>query len=99
MENAQSHACQAVLQNVKNPFYVEDQPAGGQNTGWSDAWSFQPPIYVAEVRSANDIAKVVSFAKKHNIKVVVKGSGHDYHGRYSAPDALMIWTHQLFQIA
>ncbi len=98
LENAQSHACQAVLQNVKNPFFVEDQPAGGQNTGWIDAWSFQPPLYVAEVRSAYDIAKVVSFAKKHNIKVVVKGSGHDYHGRYSAPDALMIWTHRMRDI-
>lgn len=34
-------------------------------------------------------------AREHNIRVVVKSSGHDYMGRSIAPGALSIWTRHL----
>ena len=36
-------------------------------------------------------------ARKYNIRLVVKSSGHDYIGRSAAPNALSIWTHHLKQ--
>ena len=34
-------------------------------------------------------------ARKKNIRIVVKASGHDYLGRSVAPGSLSIWTHHL----
>jgi FAD/FMN-containing dehydrogenase len=34
-------------------------------------------------------------ARNHNIRLIVKSSGHDYIGRSSAPNSLSIWTHHL----
>lgn len=34
-------------------------------------------------------------AREHNIRLIVKGTGHDYIGRSGAPNALSIWTHNL----
>ena len=44
-------------------------------------------------RSANDISVAVKFAGEFNIPLVIKNSGHDYLGRASRRNALMIWTH------
>lgn len=38
-------------------------------------------------------------AKTHNIRLVVKSSGHDYLGRSNAPNSLSIWTHHLTGIS
>jgi FAD/FMN-containing dehydrogenase len=37
-------------------------------------------------------------AKKHNIRLIVKSSGHDYVGRSNAPNSLSIWTHHMRDI-
>lgn len=34
-------------------------------------------------------------ARKHNVRLVVKSTGHDYLGRSIAPGSLSIWTHYL----
>ena len=34
----------------------------------------------------------MKFASKHNLRLVVKSSGHDYLGRSTAPDSLLIRT-------
>ncbi len=34
-------------------------------------------------------------ARKHNVRLIVKSSGHDIIGRSSAPNSLSIWTHHL----
>src|SRR5437764_8523382 len=40
-----SAACQETLGNIRNPFYVGDQPAGTQVSGWLDAWAPVPSVY------------------------------------------------------
>lgn len=52
-------------------------------------------LYAAEVESAKHIQEVVSFASRHNLKLVVKNSGHDLLGRSSAPRSLQIFTQKL----
>ena len=35
-------ACGDALKHLKNPYYVGDQPALTQTSGWLDAWTSQP---------------------------------------------------------
>jgi hypothetical protein len=53
------------------------------------------PLYSAEVENAEHIQKAVRFAKKHNIRLAIKNTGHCYLGRSSAPYSLRIATHKL----
>src|SRR5437868_2991832 len=49
-------ACQDVLGNFRNPFYVGDQPSGTQVSGWLDAWSPKASVYAVKARTASDVA-------------------------------------------
>jgi len=40
----------------------------------------------------------VNFAREHGVKLVVKGTGHDYLGRSNAADSLLVWTHHMREI-
>ena len=57
-----------------------------------------PPVGV-DARSAEDVQAAVRFAKKHNLKVVIHNTGHDYLGRSAGKGAFMIWTHWMKNIA
>ncbi|KAK7024262.1 hypothetical protein VNI00_016479 [Paramarasmius palmivorus] len=56
-----------------------------------------PPIGV-DARSPEDIQAAVQFAAEHNLRLVVKNTGHDYLGRSAARNSFMIWTHHLKNI-
>ena len=55
-----------------------------------------PPVGV-DARSESDVQVAVNFAKKHNLKLVVKGTGHDFLGRSTARGSFLIWTHHMKQ--
>jgi hypothetical protein len=55
-----------------------------------------PPVGV-DARSESDLQAAVKFAKQHNLKLVVKGTGHDFLGRSTARDSFLIWTHHMKQ--
>jgi len=95
---ADSAACTAVSQNLRNPFYIGDQPGGTQVSGWLDAWTPAPSAYAVKARNAADVAHAVNFARTHNLRVAVKGGGHSYLGTSNAPDSLLIWTRALDEI-
>jgi FAD/FMN-containing dehydrogenase len=92
---AGSAACTEVSQNLRNPFYVGDQPGGTEVSGWLDAWTPAPSAYAVKARNAQDVAHAVNFARAHNLRVVVKGAAHSYLGTSNAPDSLLIWTRAL----
>lgn len=50
-------------------------------------------LYSAEVQNASDVQKAVRFAKKHNLRLAIKNSGHCFLGRSTAPESLQILTH------
>ncbi|EAQ86080.1 hypothetical protein CHGG_07333 [Chaetomium globosum CBS 148.51] len=52
-------------------------------------------IYAVEAGSAADIVATVNFAKKNNIRFVIRNTGHDYLGRSTGAGALSVWTHKL----
>jgi FAD/FMN-containing dehydrogenase len=91
-------ACQDVYKNIRNPFYIGDQPAGTQVSGWLDAWTPEPSVWAVKARSAADVAAAVNFARTHNLRLVVKGGAHSYLGTSNAPDSLLIWTRAMNQI-
>lgn len=97
-KDAKSSACHTVLTEVKNPFFLESQSGATQSTGWIDAWESKTSSYVVAAENAQEIAHAVNFARTHHIKLVVKGTGHDYLGRSNASDSLLIWTHKMRKV-
>jgi FAD/FMN-containing dehydrogenase len=97
-KDAKSAACADVLGNIRNPFYIGDQPAGTEVSGWLDAWMPAPSAYAIAARNATDVAAGVNFARQHNLRLVVKGTGHSYLGTSNAPDSLLIWTRKMNKV-
>ncbi len=91
-------ACRDALQNIRNPYWVGDQAGGTQVSGWLDAWTPAPSAYAIKARNADDVAAAVTFAREHNLRLVVKGGGHSYLGTSNAPDSLLIWTRAMNKV-
>jgi FAD/FMN-containing dehydrogenase len=85
-------ACADLFKNLRNPFFIGDNAGLTQTLGWTDAWTSKPSEYVVAVQTSADVAAAVTFARKHNLRLVVKGGGHSYLGGSNAPDSLLIWT-------
>ena len=94
-----AEACAAVIRNIINPFYLQDQSGGTQSAGWLGAWDAATSAYAVVAEDAADIQAAVNFARQHRLRLVVKGTGHDYLGRSNAPDSLLVWTHRMRQVA
>ena len=94
-ETPDSTACGDVFKELKNPYYVGDEPALTQTAGWIDAWTSRPSVYAVVAETAKDVAAAVNFARDHNLRLVVKGGGHSYLGTSNAPDSLLIWTRRM----
>ncbi|HKA56617.1 MAG TPA: FAD-binding protein, partial [Candidatus Binatia bacterium] len=92
-------AATRLLEDLKNPYYLGEQPGLTQTLGWVDAWATNPSVYAVAARNAQDIAEAVNFARDKDLRLVVKGGGHSYQGTSNAPDSLLIWTRHLNDIA
>ena len=92
-------AAKRLAENLRNPYYIGDEPGLTQTSGWIDAWATQPSVYAVAAKNASDIAEAVNFARENNLRLVVKGGGHSYQGTSNAPDSLLIWTRRLNDIA
>jgi hypothetical protein len=90
--------CRDALKNIDNPYWIADQPAGTEVSGWLDAWTPAPSIYAIKARDAADVAAGVTFSRVNNLRVVIKGGGHSYLGTSNAPDSLLIWTRAMNQV-
>jgi FAD/FMN-containing dehydrogenase len=91
-------ACIDALKSIGNPYWIADQPAGTEVSGWLDAWTPAPSVYAIQARNAADVAAGVSFARENNLRLVVKGGGHSYLGTSNAPDSLLIWTRAMNKV-
>ena len=90
--------CRDLLKELRNPFFVGDQPSGTQVSGYLDAWLPAPSAWAVAARSPADVAAAVTFARRHNLRLVVKGGGHSYLGTSNAPDSLLIWTRSMTSV-
>lgn len=91
-------SCIEALENMRNPFWLADQPAGTETSGWLDAWSSAPSVYAVAARDAADVAAAVNFARDHKLRLVVKGGAHSYQGTSNSADSLLIWTRKMNNI-
>ncbi|KEP49952.1 FAD-binding domain protein [Rhizoctonia solani 123E] len=100
-------ACAEAQQNWADSFWRSNQTGAMQALQWDspgceiDAPRDVPcpqglvPTYAVAAENAEDVSKAVKFAQKHNLKLVIKNTGHDYLGRSSGAGAFSIWTHKL----
>lgn len=98
VETPDGPACDQVFKNLKNPYFLGDEPALTQTLGWVDGWTSSPSVYAVAAETAADIAAAVNFAREHRLRLVVKGGGHSYQGTSNAPDSLLIWTRRMHAI-
>lgn len=97
-KSADSAECKRTFADLKNPYYIGDQPGITQTLGWVDAWTTKPSVYAIAARNADDIAAGVNFARENNLRLVVKGGGHSYQGTSNAADSLLIWTRHMHDV-
>jgi hypothetical protein len=74
--------------NTCNPWLSSDTPCtlGGQ------------VVYSVNTTSYLDIQKTIRFGAKHNIRLVIRNTGHDYLGKSTGAHSLAIWTHYMKDI-
>jgi hypothetical protein len=80
---------------LTNPYFIGDNVALTQTLGWVGAWQSMPSAYAVVAEGPQDVAAAVIFARKHGLRIAVKGGGHSYHGTSNAIDSLLIWTRQM----
>ncbi|RAL17380.1 FAD-dependent oxidoreductase [Aspergillus homomorphus CBS 101889] len=51
--------------------------------------------YAVNVSTPAHISATLQFANKHNIRLVIRNTGHDYNGKSTGAGALGVWTHNL----
>jgi FAD/FMN-containing dehydrogenase len=95
---ADNTACQVILKNLKNPYFIGDQPGLTQTSGWADAWMSALSAYAVVARGTGHVVAAVNFARANNLRLVVKGGGHSYQGTSNAPDSLLIWMRAMNNI-
>ena len=93
---AQREQAQAQLEN---PYYLGDEPALTQTSGWADAWRCSTSPYAVAAAGSRDVAASVDFARRHRLRLAVKGGGHSYQGTSNAPDSLLLWTRRMNTVA
>jgi hypothetical protein len=105
-KGASSTECAADLGRTDDEFFYTGQVGGFMHTGLAAGggqapWSIahNQSAYAVAAQRAEDVALGVQFAAKHDLRLSVKGTGHDWFGRSgSHPDfegGLLIWTHKM----
>ncbi len=85
-------ACPAVAAGWLTSAWQTDNPVGGIKDNFNNDTCLPVPtypcsgegypIYVVNASTAEQVKKGVDFARRHNVRLIVKGTGHDYLGRY-----------------
>ncbi|KXN85630.1 hypothetical protein AN958_10967 [Leucoagaricus sp. SymC.cos] len=57
------------------------------------------PLYAILAETAEDIQAAVNFARNHDLRLSIKASSHDYLGRFTAKNSLLIHTYKIQSIS
>jgi FAD/FMN-containing dehydrogenase len=55
--------------------------------------------YAVKASGETDYRATIAFATKHNIRLVIRNTGHDYMGKSTGAGALALWTHHIKDIS
>ena len=58
-------------EDLKNPWYLEEQAGATQSTGMYQAWDSTPSAYAVAVEKVQDIVAAVNFARQNKIRLAV----------------------------
>nr|A0A0C6E5D0.1 RecName: Full=FAD-linked oxidoreductase orf1; AltName: Full=Betaenone biosynthesis cluster protein B; AltName: Full=FAD-dependent BBE enzyme-like protein; Flags: Precursor [Neocamarosporium betae]BAQ25462.1 putative FAD binding domain protein [Neocamarosporium betae] len=79
---------------IMNPWY--------QNTSCSPFYRVDQPCtlgnyvsYAIPVSGPEDVVTAINFTQTHNVRLVIKNTGHDYLGKSTGTGGLSLWTHNL----
>ena len=61
-------ACAQVFKELKNPYFLGDEPGLTQSLGWVGAWTSQPSVYAVAAKTTADVVAAVNFARKNNLQ-------------------------------
>lgn len=85
----------ALFEALKNPYFLGDDPSLTQTLGWTDAWTSRPSLMAVAAETPADVAAAVDVARRHGLRLVVKGGGHSYFGNSNAAGSLLLWTRRM----
>ncbi|KAH7217798.1 hypothetical protein DER44DRAFT_835117 [Fusarium oxysporum] len=71
---------------------------GDPNAGKRGCLNGVLPAYVVNATMTDHVIAALAFAAKHNIRLVIKNTGHAGNGRNLGSSSLSIWTHNLKSI-
>ncbi|KAI9371069.1 hypothetical protein BJX61DRAFT_48856 [Aspergillus egyptiacus] len=54
--------------------------------------------YAVNVSTADHVSRALQFAREHNIRLVIRNTGHDYQGKSTGAGSLGLWMHHLKDI-
>ncbi|KAG0261730.1 hypothetical protein DFQ27_002785 [Actinomortierella ambigua] len=98
--------CDVVKKDYYYGVWRQNQPGALQMTNWEThrgegcllnqttaCLQGAVPLYTVNVSTVADVQASVRFAAKHNLRLSIKNTGHDYLGRSTAPASLSLWTY------
>jgi hypothetical protein len=51
--------------------------------------------FAVNATCASDFQKTIQFVRRHNVRLVIRNTGHDYNGKSTGAGALAIWAHHM----
>ncbi|KAF7910257.1 hypothetical protein EAE99_011304 [Botrytis elliptica] len=87
-------------EGIDYPIYANNSCLPTDATGYQAGKSCEiggSPIYVVNATTEDQIATAMKWATERNIRIVIKGTGHDLNGRSSGANSLSIWTHNFLK--
>jgi FAD/FMN-containing dehydrogenase len=98
--------CDANIANFSNSYWRASQPGALQEPNWeqdpitgADCFDASKPCslgniapYAVAAVTAEQVAIALKFAATHNIRVIVRASGHEYQGRSAGANGLLVWV-------
>jgi hypothetical protein len=93
--NLSSGACAVALNGSNDEFWLTSRPNGYLHTGLFNEWNISTSRseYSVLAETESDFQATIKFAHDHNLRLVVKNTGHDWYGRSTAAGSLLLWTH------
>ena len=64
-KGADKAACDTVFKQFKNPYFIRDNVALTQTTGWAEAWASAPSADAIDARHAADVAAAADARRCH----------------------------------
>ena len=99
-------ACETARVQWSNTTWRGNQPGAMQSHNWENSSCSvfynsttcnqgSVPIFAVNATLPEHVQATIRFVKKHNLRLAIKTTGHDYLGRSTAFGSLLLWLHHM----